>query len=82
MAGKIFDSTIGALNTSLNLRMMRQNVISSNVANADTPGYKAKDINFEQAFRDALGVSDNLSMNTDRGGHIAPTDLDLSLIHI
>ncbi|MBU6376072.1 MAG: hypothetical protein KGQ59_08760, partial [Bdellovibrionales bacterium] len=37
-----FDPTIGALNTVMNLRLMNQNVISSNIANADTPGYKAK----------------------------------------
>src|SRR3954452_4969754 len=53
-----FDPTIGALNTSLNLRLMNQNVISSNVANADTPGYKAKTMEFESALRDALGTSE------------------------
>lgn len=54
MADSGFDLTIGALNTSLNLRLMNQNVISSNIANADTPGYKAKAMEFEQAFREAL----------------------------
>lgn len=49
-----FDSVIGALNTSLNLRLMNQNIISSNIANADTPGYKAKKMEFESALRDAL----------------------------
>lgn len=53
-----FDPVIGALNTSLNLRLMNQNVISANVANADTPGYKAKTMEFETALRDALGVGD------------------------
>ena len=46
-----FDPIIGALNTSMNLRLMNQNVISSNVANADTPGYKAKTMEFESAPR-------------------------------
>ncbi|MCM2277271.1 MAG: flagellar basal body rod protein FlgB [Oligoflexia bacterium] len=57
-----FDATIGALNTSMNLRLINQNVISSNIANADTPGFKAKSMEFEGALRDALGVGDRLPM--------------------
>jgi flagellar basal-body rod protein FlgB len=59
-----FDNTIGALNTALNLRLINQNVISSNIANADTPGYKSQTMEFEGALRDALGV----------GGHLAPSE--------
>ncbi len=55
-----FDPVIGALNTSLNLRLLNQNVISSNIANSDTPGYKAKAVEFESALRDALDVGDQL----------------------
>ena len=68
---KVFDPTIGALNTSLNLRLMNQNVISSNIANADTPGYKAKRVEFERAFRDSLGVGEALPMSATDGHHIA-----------
>jgi flagellar basal-body rod protein FlgB len=61
-----FDPVIGALNTSLNLRLVNQNVISANVANADTPGYKAKTMEFESALRDALNVGNRLpSAETD-----------------
>lgn len=56
-----FDPVIGALNTSLNLRLLNQNVISANIANADTPGYKAKVVEFEAALRDALGVDHQMS---------------------
>ena len=51
-----FDPVIGALNTSMNLRLLNQNVISANIANSDTPGYKAKAVEFESALRDALGT--------------------------
>jgi flagellar basal-body rod protein FlgB len=61
MADGGFDPVIGALNTSLNLRLVNQNVISSNIANADTPGYKAKAVEFESALRDALGVGDKIA---------------------
>ena len=33
----------------------RQKVVASNIANADTPGYKTKDIDFQSEFRSALG---------------------------
>ena len=43
---------------ALVLRAERQRVIASNIANADTPGYAARDFNFSQAaMSDATGVS-------------------------
>ncbi len=71
-----FDPVIGALNTSLNLRLLNQNVISSNIANADTPGYKAKAVEFEAALRDALDVGDGLKPEVNSPLHISrkPTD--------
>lgn len=70
MADAGFDSTIGALNTSLNLRLMNQNVISSNIANADTPGFKSKVMEFESALRDALGVDQRLPLAEGEASHI------------
>lgn len=60
-----FDSTINGLNTAMNLRLVNQNVISSNIANADTPGYHAKKVEFEGALRQALGADDSLPLETD-----------------
>lgn len=40
--------------TALNLRATRQQLLASNIANADTPGYKARDINFATMLQDAL----------------------------
>lgn len=53
---KINDKTIKALATSLNFRQMRQKIISSNIANADTPDYKAKRVDFEDALERALNL--------------------------
>ncbi len=39
--------------TALSLRAERQRLISSNIANADTPGYVARDMDFSQALREA-----------------------------
>ncbi|XDF35030.1 flagellar basal body rod protein FlgB [Paracidovorax avenae] len=40
---------------ALMLRAERQRAIASNIANADTPGYVARDFNFADALRDATG---------------------------
>lgn len=71
-----FDPVIGALNTSMNLRLLNQNVISSNIANADTPNYKAKTLEFEHALRDALSVDRTIEPLARDPRHIAhsPTD--------
>ena len=39
---------------ALNLRAHRQQVLASNIANADTPGYKARDFDFRAALASAL----------------------------
>lgn len=40
--------------TALRLRSERQQMLATNIANADTPGYKAKDIDFSAALSSAL----------------------------
>jgi flagellar basal-body rod protein FlgB len=44
---------------ALVLRAERQRVIASNIANADTPGYAGRDINFKDAMTAATGASAN-----------------------
>ncbi|MBL7716734.1 MAG: flagellar basal body rod protein FlgB [Bdellovibrionales bacterium] len=76
MSDSGFDPVIGALNTSLNLRLTNQNVISSNIANADTPNYKAKTMEFETAFREALQVGNQLPMAEGDPKHIVHRTTD------
>jgi flagellar basal-body rod protein FlgB len=40
--------------TALSLRAGRQELLASNIANADTPNYKARDVNFASALQSAL----------------------------
>lgn len=40
---------------ALDMRSKRQSVISSNISNVDTPGYKAVDVNFGRALSEATG---------------------------
>ena len=53
MIGKL-DNALLFHQSALNLRAQRQQVLASNIANADTPNYKARDIDFNQALRGAL----------------------------
>ena len=48
------DELLGFHHQALNLRSLRQQVLASNIANADTPGYKARDIDFKAALSAAI----------------------------
>jgi flagellar basal-body rod protein FlgB len=53
MIGKL-DDALRFQETALNLRAQRQQLLSSNIANADTPNYKARDIDFNKALESAM----------------------------
>ena len=53
----LFSGTISTLDKALNYSATKQKVISQNIANVDTPNYKAKDVSFKAAFNEALGES-------------------------
>lgn len=55
MIGKL-DQTLQLQSEALKLRAQRQEVIASNLANADTPNYKAVDFKFSDALRQAVGM--------------------------
>lgn len=44
------DSLFGVHGAALQVRSQRMGVLASNIANASTPGYKAKDIDFREAL--------------------------------
>lgn len=50
---------IATLESFLQLSTARQRVVSTNIANIDTPGYRARDINFEQELNRAIQISAN-----------------------
>jgi flagellar basal-body rod protein FlgB len=50
----IFDRTIGVLQKVLDLRVRNQQIISSNIANIDTPGYAPARLTFEEDLAQAL----------------------------
>jgi flagellar basal-body rod protein FlgB len=62
--------------TALGVRGYRQELLASNIANADTPNFKARDIDFKSALGVALGnagadAAAPLAMTRTRAGHQA-----------
>jgi flagellar basal-body rod protein FlgB len=75
----MLDKLAAALNfdrQALGLRADRQEVLANNVANADTPNYKARDFDFSKALAAATGRADvagGLAMTTTSEGHLGAT---------
>lgn len=51
---KLFSNTITTLEKGLNYSSLKQKVISQNIANEATPGYKAKDVSFKETLQAAV----------------------------
>jgi len=67
----LFDKTTDALASSLALRQIRHNVTSANIANAETPNYHAKKVDFEDALAQALDMDGTNNLTTTNGDHYA-----------
>jgi len=61
----LFSTTIAVLGKSVDLRTRNQNLISSNIANAETPGYTPKTLEFEQQLQSAV------KKTSSRGGALS-----------
>lgn len=48
---KLFDKTLTVLERSLDVRLVRQNVLAGNIANVDTPGFRPHDVDFQAAMK-------------------------------
>ncbi|SDK05609.1 MULTISPECIES: flagellar basal body rod protein FlgB [Ferrimonas] len=65
-----FDKALGIHQHTLGVRSKRAEVLANNIANADTPNYKAQDVDFEQALNQAKsGQSGGLSMSKTHDKH-------------
>ncbi len=69
----VFDY-INVLGKTADAAWQRNELISNNLANVDTPGYKRQDINFESQLRQALGNSRYQTMD-DKVSHLKSSSL-------
>ena len=71
MASKI-DNALSFQQQALGLRAQRQQILAGNIANADTPNYKARDFDFSAALKAAVAgrSSGNLALATSNAAHL------------
>lgn len=84
----LFDNTkIPILSNALDAYTLRHKVISANIANIGTPGYKAKAVDFESALNDQLAKSSvpnavtnskHIALSSSQNGKAAPTIVDVT----
>ena len=87
MIGKL-DQAMQFNEAALSLRGQRQQILSSNIANADTPNYKARDIDFGRALQGAMSRTAGApALTTTTGAHLpargasATGGLDAALLY-
>ena len=66
----LFTDTMFAFQRMLDYRSQRHNVVSSNLSNAETPGYKAKDVQFEGILREAISTEKTIPLVKTNSKHI------------
>lgn len=71
------DTYLGVHADALKIRGQRTEVLARNLANADTPGYQARDLDFRTALAQAggaTGADAPVAMRATNAGHISTTD--------
>lgn len=70
----LFDKTFSLLGNTLDLRAAKHKLITSNIANQETPGYKAVDINFEDELRKRTGgLAPGVTLASTNSMHLGGT---------
>jgi flagellar basal-body rod protein FlgB len=79
------DSYLGVHAQALTLEAQRTELLAANLANADTPNYKARDIDFKAALAAAgsdsgsgSGPGSTLALSTTNGAHLGASGVDAS----
>lgn len=62
----LFGGTINSLENGLNYAALKNKTIANNIANVDTPNYKAKDVSFKQMLADAEQSTITANRNDNR----------------
>ena len=62
---------------SLDFNSARHLLISSNISNMDTPGYRAHDLDFKDQLRQAVGQNGSLNLKSTHVTHFGPSALSL-----
>ncbi len=66
----LFTSQIGLVGRVLDMQLQRQNVITGNLANIETPNYKPRELEFEKELQAAMGLDVRGRMSVTQQGHM------------
>lgn len=75
----IFQGTIDLSHKALDLRLKRQGLLQSNIANIDTPGYKAQDFSFEKVMAQTMTNQSQLAQTHQSHIRVDPLEAALTL---
>ncbi len=67
---KIFGKLFTGMQRAMDFQMQRQTHIASNIANIDTPGYKPKDIKFQQQLNRSIDSSSSVKLKATNSNHM------------
>ncbi|HEA51191.1 hypothetical protein LCGC14_2512010 [marine sediment metagenome] len=65
-----FDKALGIHQHALEARVQRAEILANNMANADTPGFKARDLDFQAMMQKAQDSMSGFSMEKTQEGHM------------
>jgi len=74
MAGNLFDDNIKLLGNVAGYAVDRHSLLTGNLANIETPGYRTKDVSFEDALQAALPQKNALKMVRTDEAHLPTYD--------
>jgi flagellar basal-body rod protein FlgB len=74
----MFDNIFGIHEQALAVHGQRLGVLAANIANADTPGYKARDIDFSEVLSQSQAEPSSLPLKITQAAHITFSDADLA----
>ncbi|WP_020209443.1 flagellar basal body rod protein FlgB [Gilvimarinus chinensis] len=77
-----FQQALGIHEPALALRARRAEVLANNLANADTPGFKARDFDFNSVLAEHTGSARSVSMAKTAQGHLQVTNGSPSSQHL
>jgi len=71
---KLFDKTMALVERSLDIRGSRHQILSSNIANVETPDYVAKDLPFQKIFERFLETSPTIPLQKTHPHHLPASE--------
>ncbi len=71
MASINFTNALGVHPSALQLRAARAEILANNLANSDTPGFKARDINFQAVLAGEINSRNSVALERTHSGHLS-----------